>query len=160
MTKALTPGTFDPITSGHLDIISRAAQLFDEVIVGVAESPKKNTLFTLDERVALAKEATKGIAHVRVEPFDGLLVDFAKELDAHVAVKGLRAVTDVEYEFQMAALNYELSEELETIFIMSTPKNMYLSSSVVREIARLHGDVDQFVQLCVKNALIDKFKDA
>lgn len=160
MTKALTPGTFDPITSGHLDIISRAAQLFDEVIVGVAESPKKNTLFTLDERVALAKEATKGIAHVRVEPFDGLLVDFAKELDAHVAVKGLRAVTDFEYEFQMAALNYELSEELETIFIMSTPKNMYLSSSVVREIARLHGDVDQFVPLCVKNALIDKFKDA
>ena len=160
MTKAFTPGTFDPITSGHLDIISRAAQLFDEVIVGVAESPKKNTLFTLDERVALAKEATKGIAHVRVEPFDGLLVDFAKELDAHVAVKGLRAVTDFEYEFQMAALNYELSEELETIFIMSTPKNMYLSSSVVREIARLHGDVDQFVPLCVKNALIDKFKDA
>ena len=160
MTKALTPGTFDPITSGHLDIISRAAQLFDEVIVGVAESPKKNTLFTLDERVALAKEATKGIAHVRVEPFDGLLVDFAKELDAHVAVKGLRAVTDFEYVFQMAALNYELSEELETIFIMSTPKNMYLSSSVVREIARLHGDVDQFVPLCVKNALIDKFKDA
>ena len=160
MTKALTPGTFDPITSGHLDIISRAAQLFDEVIVGVAESPKKNTLFTLDERVALAKEATKGIAHVRVEPFDGLLVDFAKELDAHVAVKGLRAVTDFEYEFQMAALNYELSEELETIFIMSTPKNMYLSSSVVREIARLHGDVDQFVPICVKNALIDKFKDA
>ena len=160
MTKALTPGTFDPITSGHLDIISRAAQLFDEVIVGVAESPKKNTLFTLDERVALAKEATKGIAHVRVEPFDGLLVDFAKELDAHVAVKGLRAVTDFEYEFQMAALNYELSEELETIFIMSTPKNMYLSSSVVREIARLQGDVDQFVPLCVKNALIDKFKDA
>ena len=160
MTKALTPGTFDPLTSGHLDIISRAAQLFDEVIVGVAESPKKNTLFTLDERVALAKEATKGIAHVRVEPFDGLLVDFAKELDAHFAVKGLRAVTDFEYEFQMAALNYELSEELETIFIMSTPKNMYLSSSVVREIARLHGDVDQFVPLCVKNALIDKFKDA
>ena len=97
---------------------------------------------------------------MRVEPFDGLLVDFAKELDAHVAVKGLRAVTDFEYEFQMAALNYELSEELETIFIMSTPKNMYLSSSVVREIARLHGDVDQFVPLCVKNALIDKFKDA
>ena len=160
MTKALTPGTFDPITSGHLDIISRAAQLLDEVIVGVAESPKKNTLYTLDERVDLAKEATKGIAHVRVEPFDGLLVDFAKELDAHVAVKGLRAVTDFEYEFQMAALNYELSEELETIFIMSTPKNMYLSSSVVREIARLHGDVDQFVPLCVKNALIDKFKDA
>ena len=157
MTRALTPGTFDPITSGHLDIISRASQLFDEVVVAVAESPKKGTLFSLEERVELAKEATKDLSNVRVEPFYGLLVDFASQIDAHVAVKGLRAITDFEYEFQMAALNYQLSEELETIFIMSTPKNMYLSSSVVREIASLHGDVDQFVPECVKNALINKF---
>ena len=153
MKRALTPGTFDPITSGHLDVITRAAQLFDEVIVSVAVSAKKNPLFSLDERVALVREATSHLANVRVEPFDELLVDFARRMEATAVVKGLRAITDFEYEFQMTALNYQLDQELETLFIMSPPQHMYLSSSIVREIASLGGDVSQFVPPCVDAAL-------
>ena len=157
MKRALTPGTFDPITTGHIDIITRAAQLMDEVIVAVAASEKKHPLFTLDERVALARESVKRIPNVRVEPFDELLVDFAARMDANVIVKGLRAITDFEYEFQQTALNYRVDKKLETIFIMSPPESMYLSSSIVREIASLGGDVDQFVTPCVARALKEKF---
>ncbi len=157
MKRALTPGTFDPITSGHLDVITRAAQLVDEVIVSVAVSAKKNPLFTLDERVALVKEATRHLENVRVEPFDELLVSFARRMEAQAVIKGLRAITDFEYEFQMTALNYQLDEELETLFIMSTPQHMYLSSSIVREIASLGGDVSKFVPPCVDKALKRKF---
>lgn len=157
MKRALTPGTFDPITEGHLDIITRSAQMFDEVIVAVAASPNKHPLFTLEERVELAREATAGIPNVRVEPFSGLLVDFAREMGAHVVVKGLRAVTDFEYEFQQTALNYKLDSDMETVFIMSPPQYMFLSSSIVREIARLHGDYTSFVPKCVYNALEEKF---
>ena len=114
---ALTPGTFDPITVGHLDVITRASQLVDEVIVAVAESVKKKPLFTLEERVALAEEATRDLDNVRVVPFDGLLVDFAHEVGATAVVKGLRAITDFEYEFQMTAINYQLDRNLETPFI-------------------------------------------
>lgn len=154
--RALTPGTFDPITTGHLDIITRAAQLFDEVIVSVAISVKKSPLFTLEERVALVQEATKHLDNVRVEPFDDLLVDFARRMEATAVVKGLRAITDFEYEFQMTALNYQLDQELETLFIMSPPQHMYLSSSIVREIASMGGDVSQFVPPCVDEALKKK----
>lgn len=157
MKRALTPGTFDPITTGHIDIITRAAQLMDEVIVAVAASEKKHPLFSLEERVALARESTKHIPNVRVEPFDELLVDFAARVEATVIVKGLRAITDFEYEFQQTALNYRLDKKLETIFIMSPPESMYLSSSIVREIASLGGDVDQFVTPCVTRALKEKF---
>lgn len=157
MKRALTPGTFDPITSGHLDIITRAAQLVDEVIVAVAASPTKQPLFTLEERVELVKRATSCLPNVRVEPFNGLLVDFAEEMDASVVVKGLRAITDFEYEFQMTAINYQLDQQLETLFIMSPPQYMYLSSSIVREIARLHGDVTRFVPECVLDAFEAKF---
>ncbi|WP_165173398.1 MULTISPECIES: pantetheine-phosphate adenylyltransferase [unclassified Adlercreutzia] len=160
MKRALTPGTFDPITSGHLDVITRAAQLFDEVVVAVAASQKKGPrgpLFSLEERVELAREATSHLPNVRVEAFDELLVDFARRMGAEVVIKGLRAVTDFEYEFQMTALNYQLDRELETMFIMSPPQYMYLSSSIVREIASLHGDLDQFVPPCVKEALERKF---
>lgn len=159
MKRALTPGTFDPITSGHLDIITRAAQLFDEVIVSVAVSAKKNPLFSLDERVALVREATSHLTNVRAEPFDELLVDFARRMEATAVVKGLRAITDFEYEFQMTALNYQLDQELETLFIMSPPQHMYLSSSIVREIASLGGDVSQFVPPCVDAALKEKLAD-
>ncbi len=159
MKRAVTPGTFDPITYGHLDIITRAAQLVDEIVVAVAASPGKQPLFSLEERTALAKEATSHLKNVRVEPFDGLLVDFAREQDAQVLVKGLRAITDFEYEFQMAALNYQLATELETVFIMSPPEFMYLSSSIVRELASLKSPVDQFVPACVANALARKFVD-
>lgn len=157
MRKALTPGTFDPITNGHLDVITRAAQLMDHITVAVAASPKKNPLFTLDERVQLVREATAHLENVDVAPFTGLLVDFAHAQGVDVVVKGLRAITDFEYEFQMTALNYQLSEQLETVFIMSPPEYMYLSSSIVREIASLHGDIDKFVPPCVAKALRRKF---
>ena len=157
MKRALTPGTFDPITSGHLDVIARASQLVDEVVVAVADSQKKGPLFTLEERVELVRQATARLSNVRVEPFKGLLVDFAKELDATVVVKGLRAITDFEYEFQMTAMNYQLSPQLETLFIMSPPQYMYLSSSIVREISKMGGDIQQFVPPCVYEALKRKY---
>ena len=157
MKRALTPGTFDPITSGHLDVIARASQLVDEVVVAVADSQKKGPLFTLEERVELVRQATAHLSNVRVEPFKGLLVDFAKELDASVVVKGLRAITDFEYEFQMTAMNYQLSPQLETLFIMSPPQYMYLSSSIVREISKMGGDIQQFVPPCVYEALKRKY---
>ncbi|WP_417755551.1 pantetheine-phosphate adenylyltransferase [Senegalimassilia anaerobia] len=157
MKRALTPGTFDPITSGHLDVIARASQLVDEVVVAVADSQKKGPLFTLEERVELVRQATVHLSNVRVEPFKGLLVDFAKELDATVVVKGLRAITDFEYEFQMTAMNYQLSPQLETLFIMSPPQYMYLSSSIVREISKMGGDIQQFVPPCVYEALKKKY---
>ena len=160
MKRALTPGTFDPITSGHLDVITRAAQRVDEVVVAVAASPKKKPLFTLEERAELVRQATSHLPNVRVEPFDELLVDLAARLDATVVIKGLRAITDFEYEFQMTALNYQLNQELETLFIMSPPQYMYLSSSIVREIASLRGDVAQFVPACVNEALLEKFANA
>ena len=159
MKRALTPGTFDPITSGHLDVITRAAQLVDEVVVAVAASPKKRPLFTLEERTDLVRQATAHLPNVRVEPFDELLVTFAEKLGATVVVKGLRAITDFEYEFQMTAINYQLNSALETLFIMSPPQYMYLSSSIVREIASLHGDVNGFVPPCVKGALEAKFAE-
>ena len=140
MKRALTPGTFDPITSGHLDVIARASQLVDEVVVAVADSQKKGPLFTLEERVELVRQATAHLSNVRVEPF-----------------KGLRAITDFEYEFQMTAMNYQLSPQLETLFIMSPPQYMYLSSSIVREISKMGGDIQQFVPPCVYEALKKKY---
>ena len=157
MKRALTPGTFDPITSGHLDVITRAAQLVDEVVVAVAASPKKQPLFTLDERTDLVLRATSHLSNVRVEPFDELLVDLAEKMDATVVITGLRAITVFEYELQITALNYQLIREIETLFIMSPPQYMYLSSSIVREIASLGGDVTQFVPPCVNDALNEKF---
>ena len=136
MKRALTPGTFDPITSGHLDVIARASQLVDEVVVAVADSQKKGPLFTLEERVELVRQATAHLSNV---------------------VKGLRAITDFEYEFQMTAMNYQLSPQLETLFIMSPPQYMYLSSSIVREISKMGGDIQQFVPPCVYEALKKKY---
>ena len=159
MKRAVTPGTFDPITFGHLDVITRAAQLMDEVIVAVAASAGKKPIFTLEERTALARQAVEHLPNVRVEPFEGLLVDFARSREAQVLVKGLRAITDFEYEFQMAALNYQLANELETVFIMSPPQYMYLSSSIVRELASFGSPVDMFVPPHVAKALRDKFPD-
>lgn len=156
MIRAITPGTFDPITSGHLDVITRASQLVDEVIVAVAASASKHPLFSLQERVALVERATEHLPNVGAEAFDELLVDFAAKKQAGVVIKGLRAITDFEYEFQMTALNYQLNRQLETLFIMSPPQYMYLSSSIVREIASLQGEVEKFVPACVNEALQKK----
>ena len=158
MKLAITPGTFDPITYGHIDIVKRAASLFDAVIVAVAESTPKNTLFTIEERTELAREAISGMPNVTVESFDSLLVEYAKSKKASAIVKGLRAITDFEYEFQMNALNQQLDFELETIFIMSPPEYMYLSSSIVRELASLDADVSKFVPACVASALKAKYR--
>lgn len=157
LRRAITPGTFDPITNGHLDIICRAASMADEVIVAVAASTGKHPLFSLEERTELVRRATAHIPNVTVEPFSNLLVEFAQARQAHMIVKGLRAITDFEYEFQMNALNHQLDYDLETTFIMSPPEFMYLSSSIVRELASLHAEFSQFVPACVVDALKAKF---
>ena len=156
----LVPGTFDPITYGHIDVVRRARRICGRVTVAVAESLGKNgvgTTFSLDERVELARSALTGIEGVDVMPFTGLLVDFAREVGAGAVVKGLRAMTDFEYELQQADLNYRLDSGLESIFVMSSPEYGYLSSSVVRQIASFGGDVDEFVSPCVAEALGRRF---
>ncbi|MCL2491953.1 MAG: pantetheine-phosphate adenylyltransferase [Coriobacteriia bacterium] len=161
MTKAIVPGTYDPITVGHLDVIERASRIFDEVVVAVAESLEKNgqgTLFNVQERVELISTATKRFDTVSVKSFDNLLVTFARDENATVLVKGLRAITDFESEFQMAALNWKLASSVETLFIMASPDNMFLSSSAVKEIARHGGSVTGLVPEGVEKALRDKFR--
>ncbi|MDR0888370.1 MAG: pantetheine-phosphate adenylyltransferase [Coriobacteriales bacterium] len=169
MATALIPGTYDPITLGHIDVIKRASQIFDHIIVGVADSPHKRghgTLFSLDDRVRFVQDAIDtyddlaSAGNVEVRPFTRLLVDFAVEVGAQVIVKGLRAVTDFESEFQQASLNYHMNPELETAFIMATPQNMYLSSSVVKEISELGGDVDDLVTPLVARALKQEYAAA
>ena len=160
ITHVLVPGTFDPITRGHIDVVSRALRICPKVTVAVAESLGKNgvgTTFSLDERVELARGALSGLEGVDVLPFDGLLVDFAREVGAGAVVKGLRAMTDFEYELQQADLNYRLDEDLESIFVMSSPEYGYLSSSVVRQIAAFGGDVEEFVTPNVVAALKRRF---
>lgn len=160
MKRALCPGTFDPMTNGHLDIIERASAVFDEVVVAVALSPEKGggPLFSIDERVEMASMATAHLGNVTVRPFDSLLVDLARQLDARIIVKGLRAVTDFEREFQMAQLNYRLDDSIETMFIVSIPEYMYLSSSAVKEIAGHGGSVDGLVPEHVNARLIRRLE--
>lgn len=162
MKRGIVPGTFDPVTSGHLDIIERAAGLFDELVVGVAYSKTKNggPLFSVEERMAFIEQATSQLPNVSVRAFDTLLVDFADEVGASVAVKGLRAMTDFEREFQMAALNWRLDSKVETMFIMAIPEYMFLSSSAVKEIARHGGSVRGLVPDVVCDALERKLSEA
>ncbi len=145
MKKALYPGTFDPITNGHLDIIKRASHIFDEVVVAVADSKAKKPMFDLAQRVEMAKVATKDIDGVKVVSFDNLLVDFAKEMDIKFIVRGLRAVSDFEYELQMGYANSSLDPDIETIYLMPTLENAFISSSVVRTILSHKGDVSHLV---------------
>ncbi|MDF7822869.1 pantetheine-phosphate adenylyltransferase [Pontiellaceae bacterium B12227] len=154
---ALCAGTFDPITMGHLDVIERAARIFPRVVIGVASSPGKNPLFSPEERVELVKRSTAHLTGVEVETFSGLLVDFAESKGVKVIVRGLRAFSDFEYEFQMALTNRKLKSEIETIFLMPKQDYSYVSSSNVREVAQLGGDINQFVPPPVQEALKKRF---
>ncbi|MDO6499402.1 pantetheine-phosphate adenylyltransferase [Photobacterium sanguinicancri] len=155
-TTVIYPGTFDPITNGHLDLIERAAAMFDHVIVGIAASPSKKPLFNLQERVELATHITQHLSNVSIVGFSGLLVDFAKEYQANVLVRGLRAVSDFEYEFQLANMNRRLMPELETVFLTPAEENSFISSTIVKEVALHKGDVTQFVDPYVTAELIKK----
>jgi pantetheine-phosphate adenylyltransferase len=154
---ALYPGSFDPITNGHLDVIERAARLFDHVLVAVADNNSKNALFSTEERVSLIRQSVTSLPNVQVTSFKGLLVDFAAASGARVVVRGLRAVTDFEYEFQMALMNKTLRPDLETIFLASREVFTYVSSRVIKEVARLGGDVTRMVPAPVAAALAAKF---
>ncbi len=150
---AIYPGTFDPITLGHTDIVSRAAPMYERLILGVAGSTSKNTVFTTDERVSLAAEILSGFDNVEVKQFSGLMVDFAKAEAASVVLRGLRAVTDFEYEFQLAGMNRKLMPEADTVFLPTSEQYTYISSSLVREIAHYGGDISHFVHPRIKDVL-------
>jgi pantetheine-phosphate adenylyltransferase len=157
----LYPGTFDPVTNGHMDVIGRAARLLDRLVVGVAINAGKGPLFPLEERVELVRGETEKIGgrtgcEVVVQPFTGLLVQFAREVGAQMIVRGLRAVTDFDYEFQMTCMNHRLDPEIETVFLMASETNQFISSRFVKEIARLGGDVSKFVTPPVRDALAGK----
>ena len=157
MRRAIYPGSFDPVTNGHLDVITRAVKLFDEVIVAVAHNEEKRALLGVDERLELLKQTAGNMARVRVTSFRGLLVEFAREQGASAVVRGLRAVSDFEFEFQMALMNRKLEQSIETIFLMPKEEYTYLSSRIVKEIARLGGNVNAFVPETVAGALREKF---
>ena len=157
MSRAIYPGSFDPVTNGHLDIVERARKLFDEVIVAVAHNDEKQPFFNLQERLDLLRETVGKIDNVRIAQFDGLLVEFAIAEKASAVIRGLRAVSDFEFEFQMALMNRKLEGAVETIFLMPKEEYTYLSSRLVKEIARLGGDVSKFVPTVVAAALKQKF---
>jgi len=155
--KAIYPGTFDPVTNGHIDIIERAHRRFETVVVAVSQNPGKTPLFNLEERIGMVKEVVAGRKGVEVDSFDGLLVDYAKRRGIGILVKGLRAVTDFEYELQMAQMNHRLAE-VETLFMVATPSHSFLSSSLVKEIARFGGDVSSFVPAEVARRMKERFR--
>jgi pantetheine-phosphate adenylyltransferase len=154
--KAIYPGTFDPVTNGHTDLIERASKLFTQVVVGVASSPSKKPRFDLSERVNMIEAIIKHLPNVTVVGFSGLLVDFAQQHQAKVLIRGLRAVSDFEYEFQLANMNRRLSADLESVFLTPSEENSFISSTLVKEVALHHGDVSQFVDPVVKAALHHK----
>ena len=156
MRKALFPGSFDPVTNGHVDVIERASSLFDGIIVTVAVNAEKNPMFEVDERLALLRDVCGGMPGVEVASFDGLLVDAVREFDVAAVIRGLRAISDFEYEFQMAMMNRSLDERCETVFLMPGPAHSFLSSRMIKEIASLGGDVSPFVPAPVVKALASK----
>jgi len=159
MRRAIYPGSFDPVTNGHLDVIQRASRLFDDLIVAVAfnDQKHKSTLFSIDERIELLRESCDDIPNARIVRLDGLLVDFAKHQNVDAIVRGLRAISDFEFEFQMALMNRKMEPALETIFMMPKEEYTYISSRIVKEIARLGGNVESFVPDWVARALANKF---
>lgn len=158
INTAIYPGTFDPITNGHIDLLSRASRIFDRVILAIAESKAKGPLFTVAERLALARESVSGLPNVEVISFDTLLVECARKHGANVILRGLRAVSDFEFEFQLAGMNRYLGPEIETLFLTPAEKYAFVSSSVIREIAKLGGDVSGFVPDPVRLALAQAFQ--
>lgn len=155
--KAIYPGTFDPVTNGHADLIERASKLFSQVTVGVAFSPSKKPLFSLEERVGLVRQITGHLNNVEVIGFKGLLADFAKEENASILIRGLRAVSDFEYEFQLANMNRRLNKELESVFLTPAEENSFISSTLVKEVAMHRGRVNEFCHPIVEKALLEKF---
>ncbi len=158
MRTAIYPGSFDPLTNGHLDVVQRAAKLFDRVVVAVAKNDSKQPLFSLGERVALVRQAIGHLPHVEADSFDGLLIEYVNHRKAQAIVRGLRAVSDFEFEFQLALMNRKLNENIEAIFMMPKDTYTFLSSRIVKEIARLGGDVSAFVPRHVEAALKKKLK--
>ncbi len=156
--KAIYPGTFDPLTNGHTDLVERAAKMFDEVILAIAYNPTKKPFFELDQRVALSKKILSHLPNVKVIGFTGLLADLATEQNAHVLVRGLRAVSDFEYEFQLANMNRRLNPDLESVFLTPSEENSFISSSLVKEVAIHKGQVEQFVHPLIASALKEKIK--
>jgi pantetheine-phosphate adenylyltransferase len=158
MRKVIYPGTFDPVTYGHIDIIKRAKELFDAVVVTVAVNPGKTPLFTLDERIQMLKESLMDYQNITVDSFDGLVVEHAHQIGAIGIIRGLRAVSDFEYEFQMALMNRKLAKDIATVFLMPGERYTYLNSSIVRNLAELHSSVEDFVPPVVVKALEKKFE--
>lgn len=157
MKLAICPGSFDPVTNGHLQIVSRAAEMFDHVIVVAMANQNKQPLFSAEERVELLRRATAGMANVEVDTYDGLLVEYARQKQASVIVKGLRAMSDFEYEFQMALTNRKLNPDVETVFLATSAEYMYLSSSLVKQVASLGGDIREFVPACIIKDILEKY---
>lgn len=158
MSIAIYPGSFDPVTNGHLDIIERTAKIFDKVIVAILVNSSKTPTFTTEEKIDMLKRATSHIPNVEIEYFDGLLVNYVKSKGAHVIVKGLRAISDFEYEFQMAMLNKSVSPDIETLFMMTSNKYSYLSSSIVKELGRLGASVEDLVPDVIMDDVINKLR--
>jgi pantetheine-phosphate adenylyltransferase len=158
MHKVIYPGTFDPVTNGHIDVIKRASELFEAVVVTVAVNPGKEPLFSTEERVEMLKDCLSEFNNVAVDSFEGLVVERAKQVGAMGIIRGLRAVSDFEYEFQMALMNRKLADGITTIFLMPHEKYTYLNSTIIRNLASLHSDVNDFVPLIVQNALKNKFQ--
>lgn len=158
MKTIVYPGTFDPVTNGHIDLVERAAKLFGKVVIGIASSSQKTPLFSIEERIQLANECLQHIPNVEIYGFDNLLVNFVKECNADAIMRGLRAVSDFEYEFQLANMNRALSPDIESIFLTPSEQFSYISSSLVREISSLKGDVSQFVPSNVAEALADRLQ--
>ncbi len=158
MKRVIYPGTFDPVTNGHIDVIKRATELFDEIVVTVAKNPTKSPMFTVAERIEMLEISLKDIPNVFVDSFDGLVVDHAKAIGAVGIIRGLRAISDFEFEFQMALMNRKLNSDLKTIFLMPHEKYTYLNSTIVRNLAQFKGDVSEFVPKIVADKLMEKNK--
>jgi len=159
MLRAIYPGSFDPVTNGHIDIIKRAASIADELIVGVLQNKAKTPLFSVEERVIILREVTKNMKNVKIIPFEGLLIDFAAQMDAKVIVRGLRAITDFEYELQMSQTNRKLNADIETLFLTTSLEYSFLSSTTVKEVASFGGDISQFVPEFVAEKVTEKIKE-